>query len=310
MFKEDLKKMSSQELAVRLKDGESALFAAGLLKEFLKARILSLLIILLYRNMVGKTPDGNRTTKRQFIRVKILKVLQKFTPCAYPSGKDVVWFGSSIPTVVGFNHSSSGDIFRVLFFTINKCPDKMIVLPVNITIYEAFASVARELEVGGIYLCPIISYGLYDKIKNDKNHFLLRRLRINLETRYHIMVNECVKKNGVAIVPLDFDKRPTIFKTVAEAKGKDDTSLNLSITKIARYLRKHKRVHYVAMSVEPKTRKSGLNLGKVYTIEYSGFYPENIKELLSAPNRYKLEYSFLRRIANKLSFDRWHPKED
>lgn len=312
MFKKDLKNMPPREILWRLRDGESVLLAVGLFVEFLKAWLLSIFLRIVYRFIVGNLICKDRFVKRDCIRRCIKKTLDRITPWDY-DGK----FASGLhgtPIVVGFNHSTSGDIFRVLAFIIDKCQEKMIVLPVNLVVYEAFVPLVRELEDGGIYLCPIISYGYYDRVKNDKNRYILRKVRINFETHYHIMINECVKKNGIALVPLGFDKRPTIFKTTVEAKGREIQSLSLDMTKIVHYLKKHQRVHYVAMAIRPKLRtsaykSSGINLFKTYLIKYSWFRPEEINKLRNGDDRYKLEYAFLKAIANKLPFAWWHPKE-
>lgn len=312
MFKKDLKNMPPREILWRLRDGESVLLAVGLFVEFLKARLLSILLKIAYRFIIGNLICDDQSARRGCIRRYVKETLDKFTPWDY-DGK----FTSGLhgtPIVVGFNHFTSGDTFRVLAFVIDKCQEKMIVLPVSLVVYEAFAPLVRELETAGIHLCPIISYGYYDKVKNDNNRYILRKVRINLETHYHIMINECVKKNGAALVPLGFDKRQTIFKTSTEAKGREIQTLNLDMTKIVRFLKKHQRVHYVAMAVRPKLRSSaskasGMHFFRRYTIGYSWFRPEEINKLRNDDDRYKLEYAFLKAIANKLPFDRWHPKE-
>lgn len=312
MLKKDLKNMPPSEIIWRLRDGESVLLTAGLFAEFLKARFLSFFLKIAFHLIIGNLICENQSARRDSIRRYIKKTLDRIAPWDC-NGKFTSGLHST-PIVVGFNHSTSGDMFRVLAFVIDKCQDKSIVLPVSLVVYEAFAPLVRVLEDGGINLCPIISYGYYNKVKNDKNRFILRKVRVNLETHYHVMINECVKRNGAALVPLGFDKRPTIFKTSTEAKGRDIQSLSLDMTKIVRYLKKHQRVHYVAMAVRPRTRtsaskSSGINFFRSYLIEYSWFSPEEINKLRNDEDRYKLEYAFLKAIANKLPFDRWHPKE-
>lgn len=305
--KKDLGEMSPQEIIHQTKNGKSLLLTIGSIGDFIKAKLLGVVVNMLWLFIVEPVPasvDGCRG----HIRGKLRDFLKKATPEVASSGWNSV---QSSPVVIGFNHSTSGDLFRVLGYILSRNLDRPIVLPVSLVAYEACSNmIIAALEVADIYLCPVISRGYYSKIKTDKNTFLMRQLKVRLETYYQVSINECVKKNGVAIVPLGFDKHPTVFKNVAESKGVNKTTLNLDITKIARFLKKHQRVHYVAMSINPKTNKTGLNLSKVYTLECTFFRPERIKALRLDKDIYELEWRFLNAIALKLPYERWHPKEE
>ncbi len=255
--KKDLREMSPQEIINQTKNGKSLLLTIGSIGDFIKAKLLGVVVNMLWLFIVEPVPasvDGCR----DHIRGKLRDFLKKVTPEVASSGWNSV---QSSPVVIGFNHSTSGDLFRVLGYILSRNLDRPIVLPVSLVAYEACSNmVIAALEVADIYLCPVISRGYYSKIKTGKNTFLMRQLRVRLETYYQVSINECVKKNGVAIVPLGFDKHPTVFKNAAESKGVNRTTLNLDITKIARFLKKHQRVHYVAMSINPKNQQDWFEL--------------------------------------------------
>ena len=310
---EDLRRMNPQEIVDQIRGGKSVLLSIGLRASFLKSIFLKVIITIVYINIIGSLPKNNHFEARTHMRTRIRVALKRLTPGALNRANADSRFAAAFhdsPAVIGFNHGTRGDVFRVLGIVLAEYWEKPIVLPVSIVTYEAFSGILEKLEIAKIYLCPIISSEQYVRLKNERNCFILKQLKKRLDLHFRILANECVKKDGAVIMPLGLERRPTVFKTALEAKGKDMSTLNLDITKIARYLKKHRRVHYVAFSIDPKTRRSGFNFFRTYIMHYEWYSAKAIENLRTDNSRYMLEYIFLKTIAEKLPFDRWHPKEE
>ncbi len=307
MSKDYLGKMSDKDMMDQMRRGKSLLLSLGLYNEYVKVILLRIAIRIFWLFSIGVLRDREEDSNMVFIREKLNRALGKLFPMVPGSGWNTLRYK---PVVIGFHHSTSGDMFRVLSFLLLRQWEAPIVLPSSLTFYEACQGIRRDLDAAAITICPIISREYCDKIKTEKNRFLVHQVRVRLETCYQVCINECVKANGTAIVPIGFDRRETVFRSRAEFIGRDKKNLSLDITKIARFLKKHKRVNYVAMGIDPRGQKHGLNLFRVYTIEYSIYLPDQIQKLRSSNDRYELEYSFLSSIAKKLPYSMWHPKEE
>ncbi len=305
--KDYLGKMSDKDMMDQMERGKSLLLSLGLYGEYIKVFLFRIVIRIFWFFSIGFLQDSKENSKKDFIREKLGRVLGSLFPMISGSGWNVLRYK---PVVIGFHHSTSGDIFRVLGFLLPRQWGAPIVLPSSLIFYEACQGIKKDLDAAEIIICPIISRDYCDKIKTEKNRFLVHQMRVRLETCYQVSINECVKANGTAIVPIGFDRRKTVFRSKAEFTGRDKKNLSLDITKITRFLKKHKRVNYVAMGVDPRSQKRGLNVFRVYAIEYSIYLPDQIQKLRSSSDRYELEYSFLSSIAKKLPYSMWHPKEE
>lgn len=301
---QDLRKLKAYELVSKIQNGKSLLISLGAWKYFLRIsplRFLATFIIFLVLFGVFKLPENQRHAAG---RKRLVKVLNKISPFKMTDSLPGYY---TAPLVIGFNHSSLGDILRIAAIVIERYPAKALHFPANLIFYEALAPVAKKLEQLSIYLYPMITPSTREKIKTDKNAELVDVLKFKLERHYLSSAELCCHGYGILVIAPSATRKPTIFDNSKQAVGEDIGSITPTMTILLKRLSKNKKVVYVAVSLNPQRFDSGLNLFRTYRVNVAKEFSTEEAEALDTKSPRGFDYAFLRALAESLPYERWHP---
>ena len=144
---EELAAMSRAELLEQINDGNVSLLksigAGELYDEMARPGAFCRVLV--------KYICGNK--EREEIRKRAVRVLSFFAP----SNLLRAYYRNSGCVVIGFNHPSLGEIFRLLYRGLRAFPDREFLFPVNIPWYETITPAIPYLKKAGITVTPIIT---------------------------------------------------------------------------------------------------------------------------------------------------------
>ena len=235
---------------------------------------------------------------REEIRKRTVKVLSFFAPSTLLRA----YYRNSGCVVIGFNHPSLGEIFRLLYRGFRAFPDRDFLFPVNIPWYETITPVIPLLKKAGITVAPIITpktesklvkkfEGNEEKLK-DVEHF-----KIAFERKYMTEVKECADKKGIIVVAPSATRQADVFADDMARKG--EGHIHPTMTLIAHRICRDPDADVVFLPVtifEPLFNDRKFNLFKNYNIyPCEPFEAPEICALSSGHSR-ELDYRFLQRI--------------
>lgn len=204
--------------------------------------------------------------------------------------------------VLGFNHPSLGEIFRLIYLGLEAYPDKEFLFPVNIPWYENLTPCMDNLKRLGIHIVPMITPKTAEKLHNKypddpEISKLIDRLKKGLEHNYRDELKENAKRNGLIIVAPSATRQATVFPS-AEAKA-DRTLLSPTMSFIARLILKDESVDAIFVPVvvfEPYLGNRKLNLFRYYRIyPCRAFHSDQVRAMCDGKSK-EFDYKFLNRM--------------
>lgn len=244
---------------------------------------------------ICRTSDVKRNRKRAiaFLRFVAPSVLLE----DFPESEKTV--------VIGFNHPSLGEIFRLMYLGLEAYPDRDFFFPVNIPWFENLSPVIPLLEANGVYLTPMITPSTQKKLEkqfeNDEDALeMVKHYKSAFEKEYMIASKSMAERKAVIVVAPSATRQATVFLNEEEKRG--EGHIHPTMTLLARSILRSDESEAVFVPVvvfEPEDNNRKLNLFKPYRIEpCKPFETEEIKELTEGRKR-DFDYQFLLRIDEK-----------
>ncbi len=239
-----------------------------------------------------------RNGDREIIRKRTVRVLSFFAPSTLLRA----YYRNSGCVVIGFNHPSLGEIFRLLYRGLRAFPDRDFLFPVNIPWYETITPVIPLLCKAGITVTPIITPKTESKLLKmfEGNEELLQKVnhfKIAFERRYMTDVKECADRKGIIVVAPSATRQADVFADEAARRG--EGHIHPTMTLIAHRICRSPEDNIVFLPVtifEPVFNDRKFNLFKNYYIyPCEPFEAKEAYELSSGHSR-DLDYQFLKRI--------------
>ena len=236
--------------------------------------------------------------EREEIRKRTVKVLSFFAP----SNLLRAYYRNSGCVVIGFNHPSLGEIFRLLYRGFRAFPDRDFLFPVNIPWYETITPVIPLLRKAGITVTPIITPKTESKLvkmfEGDEAKLQnVEHFKIAFERRYMTEVKECADKKGIIVVAPSATRQADVF--VDDIARRGEGHIHPTMTLIAHRICRAPDADVVFLPVtifEPVFNDRRFNLFKNYNIyPCEPFEAAEACELSSGHSR-ELDYRFLKRI--------------
>ena len=239
-----------------------------------------------------------RNKDRELIRKRTVRVLSFFAPSTLLRG----YYRNGGCVVIGFNHPSLGEIFRLLYRGIRAFPDREFLFPVNIPWYETITPVIPLLKNAGITVTPMITPKTESKLikkfeGDDVKLQNIEHFKVAFERRYMTEVKECAERKGIIVVAPSATRQADVFENEAARRG--EGHIHPTMTLLAHRIcgSEDSEVTFLPVTIfEPQPNDRMFNLFKDY-----GIYPcdpfsgKEAFELSSGHNR-DLDYQFLKRI--------------
>lgn len=253
-------------------------------------------------NKICKEKDDGK------LRTKTVRILRTVAPAVlvkpFPT--------SEAPVVIGFNHPSLGEIFRLLYLGFEAYPDKKFLFPVNIPWYESLTPSIEKLKRLGVYITPMITPSTEKKLRkrfgnNEQMLDDIQHYKVIFERRYMRIAKEMAAESCAVFVAPSATRQATVFPD----NMKDEDHLHPTMTILARMILKNKgiNVNFIPVAVvEPKKNDRKLNLFKEYKIiPCDAFDTEQVAALTDGKRR-DLDFEFLKRIDDCYSRERHSAK--
>ena len=286
--------------------GNSFLFSLGCYKQFFRSLPLKILALILYPIIMFGVKTAEENRRYVIGRKRLVTFLRKIGPFKMRESLPPYY---ARPLVIGFNHSSTGDILRILAIILDRFPAKTIFFPVNLVFYESLSVIAKRLEKISIYVYPIITPSLFKKMQSERNQKILASVKLKLERNHLCQAELCCRGYGILVVAPSATRKATVFDNRAQSIGEANDQLLPTMTFLLKRLQKNQKIVYLAVSLRPQRINRGLNLFRPYHISVAKeFTTEKALELDARGKKY-FDYAFLKAIAEKLPFEFWHPPE-
>ena len=223
------------------------------------------------------------------IRKRAVSVLKLLTP-----GKLIGEFPQSDDSVViGFNHPSLGEIFRLLAIAFDVYKDKEFLFPVNLPWYEAMTSIIPKLSRLGIHITPMITPSTEGKLKlllKDDNEKLaqVQHIKNVFERRYMRLARNASCSGKVIFVAPTATRQ---LKVIGD-------HIHPTMTILAHMVYKNPDTGTIFLPVavlQPEKSNGGINLFRQYIISSCKAFSREEAESLSNKSR-SFDMEFLLRI--------------
>lgn len=213
--------------------------------------------------------------------------------------------------IIGYNHSTLGEIFRLISICLREYPERKILFPIDIILYEELVGLAPRMEVFGLYIAPVISQKTRDTLADLTNYecmIIVDSLMKGFDQSFLIQSGIFVHERNVVVVAPSTSRQKTVFTSAAASHGFEKieaqtmTSLAISLSRTGQL----KNCCFVPVAVIPPHGASrGLNLFKIYDVVASDWIPPSIvkdrcKERSTITGDRKFEHYFLNLIADEL----------
>ena len=145
-----------------------------------------------FANYVCREKDDSKLRERA---CRIIKPLAPAKLMAdFPACDDAI--------IIGFNHPSLGEIFRLLFLGFEAYPDREFLFPVNIPWYENMVRIIPQLRRMKINLIPMITPSTEAKLKkkfegNEEKLKDVQHLKTLFERRYMRAAKSFAENRGI-----------------------------------------------------------------------------------------------------------------
>ena len=239
-----------------------------------------------------------RKKDRETIRKRTVRVLKFFAPSTILKP----YYKSEHCVVIGFNHPSLGEIFRLLYNGIETFPDRDFLFPVNIPWYETMTPVIPLLSEAGISITPIITPKTESKFlkmfEGDEEKLAhIDHFKIAFERVYMVKAKECAAANGIIVVAPSATRQAEVFADDIARRG--EGHIHPVMTLLAHRIcdSPDSKVSFLPVTVfEPKDNDREFNLFKNYGIyPCEPFSAKEVYELSSGHSR-EIDYRFLQRL--------------
>ncbi len=289
---EELAKLSRSELLEEINKRDVSLLrsigADALLKEMERPGAFCRFLVRLVH--INNDRDGTRK--------RASKVLKFFAPSTILRP----YFRSDSCIVIGFNHPSLGEIFRLLYNGLDCYPDRDFLFPVNIPWYETLVPVIPLLEDSGIRITPIITPRTESKLNAmfagcETKLARVQQFKIAFERLYMKAAKECADRKGIIVVAPSATRQADVFENEAARRGEGHIHPTMTLLAHRICSGEDSDVSFMPVTIfEPERNNRKFNLFKNY-----GIYPcdpfsgKKVYELSSGHSR-ELDYQFLKRI--------------
>jgi len=232
---------------------------------------------------ICRTNDDSKLRQRAVSAIKPLSPTKLYS--SFPQ------FDGSI--VIGFNHPSLGEIFRLLYLGVCVYREKPFLFPVNLPWYEAIVPIIPELTRLGVTITPMITPSTEKKLNEifdgDEGKLMeIHRIKVLFERQYMRTAKKIAGEKGVIVVAPSATRQAKVI----------GDNIHPAMTLLAHMILKDKDADVMFLPVaiiEPKHNDRRFNPMKVYGIHpCTPFYTDELRRL-SANDR-DLDYVFLKRI--------------
>lgn len=223
-------------------------------------------------------------------RKKVIKILDFIAPAKLLSEFPKEDAG----IVIGFNHPSLGEIFRLISLGFKYYPDKKFLFPVNLPWFEELVQVEEKLSRMGIYIMPMITPSTDAKLQklcagDDEKLSAIHNKKVMCERHYMKAARKFATDGSIIFVAPSATRQ-------AEVIAKH---IHPTMTLLAHMVCKGDSANTVFLPVtvlEPKRNNRMLNLFKTYGIyPCEPFSASAVKELTGKHSR-DFDCVFLKRI--------------
>ena len=226
------------------------------------------------------------------LRKRAANVLKLVTPAdktySFPQMNEAV--------IIGFNHPSLGEIFRLLLLAFDSYQDKEYLFPVNLPWYEAITGIIPKLARLGIRITPMITPSTEKKLKElckDDNDRLqqIQHFKVVFERRYMRSARDAAESGSAIFVAPSATRQKEVIG--------DHIHPTMTILAHMVYRNPETKAAFIPVTViEPQKNNRGMNLFKKYTICPCESFER--KEVEAAANKTRdFDYLFLQRIDAK-----------
>jgi len=250
----DLSKLSSSELLEKLNKNEISVLdrldAHDLKEEMNMAGFFCKLLA----DYVCMSKDDSKLRKRTS------HILKYLTPAELI--KDFPLWEEAI--VIGFNHPSLGEIFRLLLIGFEVYEKREFLFPVNIPWYEQMVPIIPKLKRLGITIVPMITPSTEAKLKSrymgdEDKYNQLQHFKVLFERNYMRKAKEAASKKHIIFVAPSATRQQAVL---GEHIHPTMTLLSHMI-----YKKTENRSLFLPVAViEPKRNNRRLNLFKSYKL--------------------------------------------
>jgi len=226
------------------------------------------------------------------LRQRAIRVLKLF----FPADAESIYVQSDGAVVIGFNHPSLGEIFRLLYLGFEAYPERDFLFPVNIPWYESLVPSLNNLNRLHITLVPMITPSTETKLnsllKNDSEKLAdVRYVKNMFERNYMRTASEFAMDKSVIVVAPSATRQEVIIPE----------HIHPTMTLLAHIIQRKNVTDTVFLPitvVKPSNGNRRFNTFRTYTISpCDAFSPEEVK-VLSDRSR-DFDYSFLKRIEDQ-----------
>lgn len=195
--------------------------------------------------------------------------------------------------IIGFNHPSLGEIFRLLYLGFEKYPDREFLFPVNIPWYENMVGIIPQLKRMKISLVPMITPSTEKKLKekfagDEEKLKDVQYIKTLFERRYMRTAKQFAEDKGIIVVAPSATRQAVVIS--------DHIHPTMTILAHMVFRKEETRALFVPVAIiEPKNNDRKANLFKMYEIcPCEPFETEEVKTLTDKSRDFDLE--FLKRI--------------
>lgn len=288
---EELRQFKRQELADSIDSGVSLLRSIGadpLLKEMRGSGFLCRLLA--FSIFAGAKDKAS-------LRSRAVRILKRIAP--YEADGTLPPFEGCV--VIGFNHPSLGEIFRLLTLGFLCYPDRDFLFPVNIPWYETLVPVIPKLNKMGIYITPMITPKTEGKLLAMLTDEQLRadvsKYKTGLEKLYMKRSREMSENNAVIVLAPSATRQKGVFPSEEARQGKGHIHPTMTLLAHRICTEENSPVIFVPVRVfEPQPGNTMFNLYKSYRLAVCReFSSGEIFGMTDGHNR-DFDFRFLKRL--------------
>ena len=279
----NLNELSSQELFEQLNKGELSvlrLIGAGELHDEME-QVGELCTNL--ANWICSEEDDSKLRKRACRMIKT--ILPAKLEAEFPDYDDTI--------VIGFNHPSLGEIFRLLYLGFEKYPEREFLFPVNIPWYENIVPIIPQLKRMKISVTPLITPATEEKLMkmfsgDEEKLSQVRHLKTLFERKYMREARRFAENRGIIVVAPSATRQAEVISD----------NIHPTMTLLAHMIFRNSNIKALFLPVaiiEPKNNDRKVNLLKLYGIyPCKPFYADEVKRLTEKGRTFDI--TFLKRI--------------
>ena len=282
----ELNECSSSQLLEKLNSGELSILRVLGAKRMKNEMIPPGLFCRALTNLVCLAKDDAKIKKRA---LKLLKILTPLKTCSeFPKSDEAI--------VIGFNHPSLGEIFRLLIIAFESYPDREYLFPVNLPWYEAMTCIIPKIEKLGIHITPMVTPSTAAKLNalfsdDEEKLAQVQHIKNRFERRYMKLAGDCAEAGNIIFVAPSSTRQEKVI----------GDHIHPTMTILAHMVCKKPdtKVQFIPTAViKPKNGNRGINLFKTYMLSPCEPFKRPEVEALTNKSR-EFDLIFLQRIDSK-----------